>query len=45
MAETALSQINPAFETLRHGGAAPRSAYYERLLPRARALVTRLRER
>jgi GTP cyclohydrolase III len=30
MAETALSQINEAFETLRDGGNAPSAEYYER---------------
>ena len=45
MAETALSQINMAFETLRDGGHAPRAAYFERQLPRTRALVARLRGR
>jgi len=44
MAETALSQINVAFETTRDGGNAPNAAYYERQLPRARAIVARLRE-
>jgi tetratricopeptide (TPR) repeat protein len=43
MAETALSQINLAFETMRDGGNAPYAAYYEQQLPRARALVARLR--
>jgi hypothetical protein len=43
MAKTALSQINAAFETMRDGGNAPSAAYYERQLPRARALVARLR--
>jgi hypothetical protein len=43
MAETALSQINTAFETLRDGGNAASAAYYEQQLPRARALVARLR--
>jgi tetratricopeptide (TPR) repeat protein len=43
MAKTALSQIDAAFETMRDGGNAPRAAYYERQLPRARALVARLR--
>src|SRR5262249_47393098 len=42
MAETALSQINTAFETMRDGGHAADAAYYERQLPRARALVARL---
>ena len=45
MAETALSQINEAFETMRDGGNAPLTAYYERQLPRARAIVARLRGR
>jgi hypothetical protein len=45
MAETALSQINIAFETMRDGGNAPSSAHYERQLPRARAIVARLRGR
>jgi hypothetical protein len=45
MAETALSQINMAFETLRDGGHAQNAAYYERQLPTARAVVERLRER
>jgi hypothetical protein len=43
MAETALSQINTAFETMRDGGHAPYAADYEQQLPRARALVARLR--
>jgi Tetratricopeptide repeat len=43
MAETALSQINTAFVTMRDGGNAPSAAYYEQQLPRARALVARLR--
>ena len=30
MAETALSQINVAFETIRDGGNAPNAAYYEK---------------
>ena len=42
MAETALGQINTAFETMRDGGHAPNAAYYERQLPRARDLVARL---
>ena len=43
MAETALSQINAAFETMRDGGNAPSAAYYERQLVKARAIVARLR--
>jgi hypothetical protein len=45
MAETALSRINVAFETLRDGGDAPNAAFYEQRLARARAIVARLRER
>ena len=45
MAKTALSQINTAFETMRDGGNAPGAAFYERQLPRARAIVVRLRGR
>jgi tetratricopeptide (TPR) repeat protein len=43
MAETALSQISAAFEAIRDGGNAPSAAYFERQLPKARALVARLR--
>jgi hypothetical protein len=43
MAKTALSQINAAIETMRDGGNAPSAAYYEQQLPRARAIVARLR--
>ena len=43
MAETALGQINTAFETMRDGGHRPNAASFERQLPRARALVARLR--
>jgi tetratricopeptide (TPR) repeat protein len=43
MAKTALSQINTAFETMRDSGLAPYAAYYEQQLPKARALVARLR--
>jgi hypothetical protein len=43
MAETALSQINEAFETMRDGGDARQAAYFEARLPRARDLVARLR--
>ena len=45
MAKTALNQINTAFETMRDGGNAPSAANYERELPRARAIVARLRGR
>ena len=43
MAETALSQINEAFETMRDGGDARQAAYFEARLPPARDLVARLR--
>jgi hypothetical protein len=36
MGETALSQINTAFETMRDGGHAPRAAHYEWQLSQAR---------
>jgi hypothetical protein len=45
MAEAALSQINTAFEAMRDGGEARFAEYYEGQLPKARALVARLRER
>ena len=45
MAAAALSQINKAVETMRNGGNAPSAAFYEQQLPRARALVARLRGR
>ncbi len=45
MAGTALSQINKAVETMRNGGNAPSAAFYEQQLPRARAIVARLRKR
>jgi hypothetical protein len=45
MAKTALSQINTAFEILRDGGDAQGAAFFERQLPRARAIVARLRGR
>ena len=44
MAETALSQINTAFEMMRDGGDAPGAAWFERWLPRARAIVAQLRD-
>ena len=43
MAEIALNQINAAFETMRDDGDAASANYYQRQLPKARALVTRLR--
>ena len=39
MAETALSQINTASQTLRDGGHVSSAAYYEQLLPTARAIL------
>ena len=45
MAVTALSQITMALETMRGGGNAPSAARYERQLPKARAVVARLRGR
>jgi tetratricopeptide (TPR) repeat protein len=45
IAETALSQINAAFETMSDGGNAPSAAFYKQQLPRARAIVARLRGR
>jgi tetratricopeptide (TPR) repeat protein len=45
MAGTALSQISKAVETMRNGGNAPSAAFYEQQLPRARAIVARLRGR
>jgi tetratricopeptide (TPR) repeat protein len=44
MAGTALSQINKAIETMRSGGNAPSATFYEEQLPRARAIVARLRK-
>jgi hypothetical protein len=35
MVETALSQINVAFETMRDGGNAPNASYCEKQLPNA----------
>jgi hypothetical protein len=45
MAKNALSQINTAFETMRRGGHAPNAAFYEGQLPKARAIIARLRGR
>jgi tetratricopeptide (TPR) repeat protein len=45
MAKNALSQINTAFEMMRRGGHAPNAAFYEQQLPKARAIVARLRGR
>jgi hypothetical protein len=44
MAATALSQINTASESMRDGGDASGTAYYEQQLFRARATVARLRQ-
>jgi tetratricopeptide (TPR) repeat protein len=45
MAETALNQMTSAFEAMRHGGDDRTAAFFERMLPNARALVARLRKR
>src|SRR5215831_2340754 len=45
MAETAFSQVNTAYDTMRDGGHVPFVTLYERLLPWARAIVARLRGR
>jgi tetratricopeptide (TPR) repeat protein len=45
MAETAFSQLNTAYDTMRDGGHVPFVTLYERLLPWARAIVVRLRGR
>jgi beta-galactosidase len=45
MAETALSQINIAIETIRESGPAQNTAEFELMLSNARALVARLRRR
>ena len=45
MAAAALSQINKVVETMRNGGNGPSAAFYEQQLPRASALVARLRGR
>jgi hypothetical protein len=42
MAETAVSQINAAFETMRGSGPAPSAAEFELMLSNARALVRAL---
>jgi tetratricopeptide (TPR) repeat protein len=45
IAESALDQINTAFETMRDSGDLSKAALFEQqVLPKARALVTRLRE-
>src|SRR5262249_15880224 len=45
MAGTALSQINKAIEKMRNGDNDSNAAFYEQQLPRARAIVARLRKR
>jgi hypothetical protein len=45
MAETAVSQINTAFETMRESGPAQNAAEFELMLSKARAVVARLRGR
>jgi len=45
IAETAVSQINTAFETMRESGPAQHTAEFELMLSNARALVARLRRR
>jgi beta-galactosidase len=45
IAETAVSQINTAFETMRESGPAQNTAEFELMLSNARALVARLRRR
>jgi hypothetical protein len=43
MAETALAQINEAFETMRDGGDMARAAYYRGQLRMAHGILARLR--
>jgi hypothetical protein len=45
LALTALSQIELALATTRDGGHVSNAAYYARQLPRAEALIKRLRKR
>jgi hypothetical protein len=45
MAAAALKQINVAVETTRDSGHASSAAYFEQQIPRARALLARLRGR
>jgi tetratricopeptide (TPR) repeat protein len=45
MAETALSQVNTAYDMMRDGGHVPFATFYEQQLSRARAIVVRLRGR
>jgi hypothetical protein len=45
MAETAVRQIDTAFETMRESGPAQNAAEFELMLLNARALVARLRTR
>ena len=45
VAETAVRQIETAFETTRSGGQEQWAAYYEEQLPKARAIRDRLKAR
>ena len=45
MAKLAVRQIEAAFTTMRDGGNAPSAAFYEALLPEARALAQKLAKR
>ena len=45
LAETALTQIAGAAETLRDGGQAPGAAYFEAQLPKAQAIRDRLKDK
>jgi hypothetical protein len=45
LAETAVTQIETAYETLRDGGQAPWAAYYQEQLPNAQAIRDRLKGR
>jgi tetratricopeptide (TPR) repeat protein len=45
MAQIAVTQIETASRTLRDGGQAPRAAYYQAQLPKARAIRDRLKAR
>jgi hypothetical protein len=43
LAEQAVAQLEAAFEVTRDGGHAPNAAYYEKVLPQARALRDKLK--
>ena len=43
LAETAVKQIEAAYETLREGGQQQWAAFYERQLPKAQAIHDRLK--